>query len=294
MIDALHLPPKPAILRMAEPWEVRAHADMERLRIPLGVRLAVIAELRRLQGSNKSIVEASARDLERFAKVSPFVLSGMIINPYVFGSTGTSYTLAASPIETVDGSTTTFSSQNFGTADASRLIVAAFGCGPTGASPSITSVTIGGVTATLVETIKATDIRAGIYVAAVPTGTSGTVTIVWSTTADSVGCNLYALYNCSATPTDHGNSIASTGTFDLDVAANGIAVAYQVSRNNTDVTHTWAGLTEDTDDVLTSGAWQGSGGSARFATTQTNLTCSCTPSAGNLRSAFVAASFPPA
>lgn len=213
----------------------------------------------------------------------------------IMSSTARSFALTASPIETVDGTTTTFSAQDFGPAGSSRIMVAAFGEGPVTSAPAITSVTIGGVAATLINGVLSTSERVAIYAAAVPTGTSGDVVIVWTQSCDAVGLNLYSMIGYSITPTDSGTSTtAGGGTFDLDIAAGGVAIGFQVSRNNTDVTHTWAGLIEDTDDVLTAGAYQASGASGSFATTQTNLTCSCTPSASNIRTAFVVASFPPA
>ena len=65
----------------------------------------------------------------------------------------------------------TYTGLSFGAADASRFIIVGV-CGGT----TLTNVTIGGVTATAVGNISGT----GIFIAALPTGTTGTVVVTLS------------------------------------------------------------------------------------------------------------------
>lgn len=189
-------------------------------------------------------------------------------------------------------STYTFASQNFGTASADRHIICTV-CGRSsdGGARTITSVTIGGTTAAEnVDTTSSGNV-CGIYIAAVPTGTSGNVVVVFNTTMGNADIALYSTTGVgSTTATDSGTSTSNPLTYALDVVAGGIAVAIATSDNGA-ATATWAGLTERFDDATTGGNDK-SGASDAFATTQTNLTVSCTWT-GSTRPLYAAASFPP-
>lgn len=184
----------------------------------------------------------------------------------------------------------TFASQNFGTATATRHIVCTVtGRSTDGTSRSIVGVSIGGVSATenAMSENGTTGNVAGIYCAEVPTGTSGTVLVVFSDTMTCADIALYSANNLvSTTETDAGTS--STGTYDIDVVAGGFVVAVCKS-NNPPATATWAGVTEDFDEQDGNGDDK-SGGSASFTTTQTNLTVSCTFTA-TANTIYAAASF---
>jgi hypothetical protein len=67
----------PAISRSAEPWEARLRAALERDRIPIGVQLAIVAELKRLQGMRHSVLRPALEDLVRFGGLSLGYLPGM-------------------------------------------------------------------------------------------------------------------------------------------------------------------------------------------------------------------------
>lgn len=113
----------------------------------------------------------------------------------------------------------------------SRVIVAAITFRNTNAAQAITSVTIGGVLATAV--VSSNSGTAGgftvFYQAAVPTGTTATVSMVLSTTgAARAGCALYAITGSNGVaPT--GGAIASDPTNSIQsgtitVPANGLAL----------------------------------------------------------------------
>lgn len=184
-----------------------------------------------------------------------------------------------------------FLAQNIGTAAADRYIICTVnGRSNDGGARTITSVTLGATGMTeVVDTTSNGNVN-GIFIVAYPSGTSATVTVVFS---DTMGDANIALYECngvgSTTATDSGTSVANPLTYALDVEAGGIAVAIATTDDGS-ATATWTGLTERFDDA-TAGGNDKSGASDAFATTQTNLTVSCTWTASS-RPLYAVASFP--
>jgi hypothetical protein len=62
----LFVPQAPAIIQAAEPWERDAHRRLVRLGVPRHVRRAVVAELQRLVGVRKAILQPTFDDLARY------------------------------------------------------------------------------------------------------------------------------------------------------------------------------------------------------------------------------------
>lgn len=198
-------------------------------------------------------------------------------------------------VSNVAGNTTTFTGINFGSAASSRKIVIGVGRGPTGAFGTVSSVTIGGIAATFINSAATTTEDAELWIAAVPTGTSGTVAVTWTNSATDVGLGVWALYNTSITPTDtasDNNSNPATDT--INIAAGGAAVGYVYHRSNTDpTTFSWSNLTEDFDVTVQAGGNYNSGASAFFSSAQSGLAISVTSSDAGVRSpVLVVASFP--
>jgi len=187
-----------------------------------------------------------------------------------------------------------FTSINFGTAAADRyLVIAATGRDEVGGGNSFVSITIGGVAAAIAVQQATSGNNSAIAIAAVPTGTSGNVDIVFSSNMGNCDFGLWSTSGVgSTTPTNFGSSTANPGTFDLDIDANGVAFGLTSTDIESATVNTWAGLTEDWDAQQSSLNNFG-GASLAPATTQTNLTCSATRSS-NSRPTFVVASFPPA
>lgn len=146
--------------------------------------------------------------------------------------------------------TYTFSSQSFGPADSTRQITVAIWMFAGGAA-SVSSVTIGGVSATLITSaLPVTNVGVYLYKAAVPTGTSGSVVVTFSTTIATCAISVYSVLNAnttvSATATDttlSGNDLSAS----LAIPAHGgaIACAQGITTGSFDVT--WANITERYD-----------------------------------------------
>jgi len=190
-----------------------------------------------------------------------------------------------------DLTTYTFSGQNFGTANTARYIIVSIS-GRAAAARTISSVTIGGVSASAVVSNPSADgtNRAAIYVAAVPTGTSGDVVITWS--AGMVRCQigLYSALNINPTAESMGTSTADPLTSNLAASAGSVQVA--IGHTDGTATATWSGtngLTEDFDAQLgdATGRYSGASRASAAAVTST-ATCTWTSST---RPVYVAASF---
>lgn len=179
-----------------------------------------------------------------------------------------------------DTDTYTFSSQNLGTAAADRYIFVGVTSRSSGTTNTINSVTVGGVTATQVElqrTVTTVVNMAGLYIAAVPTGTTGDVVVTFNATTLRCGIGMWGATGlASATATDSDVSSANAPTYAIDVVAGGFAigVAYGADNNAPGAT-TWTGITEDYDGV-SEGTNVNTGASDTFETTQTNLTITAT------------------
>jgi hypothetical protein len=122
----------------------------------------------------------------------------------------------------------TFSSVDFGTEASDRYIIV--GYGTRNDSRTINSVTIGGVSATILVQQGDGNTTAGIAIAAVPTGTTGDVVVTLNGTADSHYLGVWSATGlASPTPVDSAGvggqgQDAGPNTFNLNTDANGFAI----------------------------------------------------------------------
>lgn len=176
--------------------------------------------------------------------------------------------------DTANASTYTFAGQNLGTADAGRYIVCALHARGNVGDITITSITIAGVTAT--NAVTQANNTAGnsivaLFIAAVPTGTSGSVVVTLGTACLRASIQLYRVLGIDGvTPFDSGGSTANDPTFNLDIPASGLAIGAGNDASGGAGTCTWTGLTEDYD-AIAEAQLINSSASDEFASTQTNL-----------------------
>lgn len=136
-----------------------------------------------------------------------------------------------------------FTSVPFGVAAANRYLICC--CGST-ASPAISGLTIGGVTATAVVSASQANCNVLIGVALVPIGTSGTVTFSLGANGTS-GYGLYSV-NGLANPSSPLTASTLTSPFSNVFAAlrGSVIIACYVNFNNGVVVPSWsAGVTQD-------------------------------------------------
>ena len=225
-----------------------------------------------------------------------FQINGLIGFGAAAAGVAATISFTASTVQVATATTYTFLSQSFGTADPTRNILAAVTNERSGGSnATVSSLSIGGIAASLVAGAQVAGADGcELWVAPVPTGTSGTVALTLANAALSVGVGLFATYNASATRTDVGTDTDSNpATFAIDIPAGGVAVAIGLQRSNSGATFTSSGLTENYDETVEAGDIYHTGASAAFAAAQTNLTISITSSDASVRApVMVTASFP--
>lgn len=190
----------------------------------------------------------------------------------------------ANPVRTYRGRVTSGGSASIGTASADRLVVGVIAHKRSSApGRSVSSATIGGVSATIHEQRGADGNAIGLAIisAVVPTGTTATVSVTLSgAVTDGPDIEVYTITGLnSTTPTD---TIGSAGSSDnpsgnIDVEAGGVIIGGACGNANNAVS--WTGLTEDADAVLSGGAaTRLSVASISDATVETNRSVSITSS----------------
>lgn len=153
--------------------------------------------------------------------------------------------------DTTDLTTYTFTAEPLGAADSARYIIVTIGSRGA-AARTINSVTIGGVTATVITQPQNSPHTVGIAIAAVPTGTTGDIVIVFSGAEQRCGISTYRAIGINPTPTDTKTSTAANPAATLNVPANGIAIGVAMTLQTGAPVCTWTGLTEDVDETIES------------------------------------------
>lgn len=172
--------------------------------------------------------------------------------------------------DTTDTNIYTFAAQNIGTADVGRFIIVSVLSRKTGASTTISTVTIGGISATIVKQVSNavtnTDV-AGIVIASVPTGTTGDVVVTFGATMSRCIIAVYRAVgiNNPFTANANASSTANDPTAAIAVPSNGFEIGAGLSAASSSAT--WTGLTEDFDNVI-EGAVTATGASKLFTLTQ--------------------------
>jgi len=176
------------------------------------------------------------------------------------------------------GTSTTYSGHAIGTASSGRIVVVGQGAWGGGTQPAITSMTIGGISASslIAQSNASVAMRSEIWAAAVPTGTTADIVINWDNTTSDSNIAVYEMTEASITATDTAVSTANPAALTIDCEAGG-AIVTEAGNNNGSVTWTWANITESHDSPG-SGSRSYSGASDNFATTQTSLAITGTPS----------------
>lgn len=191
--------------------------------------------------------------------------------------------LTDSPVSTSNLTAYTFPSAAIGSADANRIVVVGVGGATSGGARTISSVTIGGVSAA--QVIDHSSANAGnhskIWAAAVPTGTTADIVVTWSAGMFNCGIGVWAAYDCLITASHTAQDNVTASTSSLFVPEGGIGIGYFFNGGGSS-TYTWTGLTEDFDEAVdaSDGAYH-SGASLAFDTEQNLLAIAATASGGS-------------
>lgn len=224
-------------------------------------------------------------------------MSVIFINSHGFGSPTLAMSYVTSTSASPSNATHTFNSVSLGAEDGTRKIIVAVGWAA-GSDTTINSVTVNGVSATQVVAADAATGACGsaLWIADVPTGTSVTVTVVFSASTSRSVIGIYRVVNLNSSTAHHTNTAtsASSGVISatLNLPASGFALGV-VSSIDGASGQAWAwdsGGTEDFD--INIGNQSVHGGAQRTATVaETGTTFQATMNAGGSRASMVLASW---
>lgn len=171
------------------------------------------------------------------------------------GGTAASISYRANYSSTTDASSYTFTSADIGTATDRSIVVVAVHA-TRGSSFSVSSVTIGGVSATQVISSGSTLVTSIWYASGV-TGTTGNIVVTMSGATTRCLVGVYALYNLrSNTPIDSDQTFAISGTGltrTINTKVDGVIIGAG-SSSSSGRTYTWTGATENYDTVVEAAA----------------------------------------
>ncbi|TXH52793.1 MAG: hypothetical protein E6Q97_14870 [Desulfurellales bacterium] len=151
-----------------------------------------------------------------------------------------------------------FASFPLGTAAADRIIVLCVQCtnntGTGFANTTVINVTLGGVTMTRIVEAGFGNRNGGIFILAVPAGTSATIITSRGTNATHKIAG-WAVYNAlSATPTDSNIAQMTTATsVNVNTLTGGGVIAMGCQQGITSRTYTFTGVNEDLDNDIAAG-----------------------------------------
>lgn len=164
----------------------------------------------------------------------------------------------------------TFAAQDIGNATADRrVIVGVHGGGLAG--DTLSSVTIGGVAATIVVQAQGEDEIAAIAIADVPDGATADVVCTFSDTAARAAIGVWSVVGLtSSTPVDTDSSVSDPASKTLTSVVGGFCIG--VASSTDDITVSWTNLTERYDQSLETGGSITSGADSVTTTTSIMVT----------------------
>ena len=149
-------------------------------------------------------------------------------------------------VDASDLTTYSFAGVDIGTADAVRYVIVGVAARNTTADRTISSATIGGVSASIVVDGSSSFSQCAILMAAVPTGTTGTIAITFSAAQLRCGIAVWAAYNLQSA-TAVATLATTSATLDVNAVTNGFVVGVTFGVSQTPV---WSGLTQDLADTV--------------------------------------------
>ena len=216
--------------------------------------------------------------------------------PMLFGGViPATISLTDNAVSTANVTTYTFSARAIGTAATNRRV--AVGIFISSAGVNIISVTIGGVSASQVviatKNTGAEILITAIYMATVPTGTTGDIVVTAGASSYMCGIDVYRLENISTTAYHTATDTTITSDAEsasLNLIGNGAAIGV-FSNTSAGIARTtaWTNLTEQTDRAVESSFAMSS--AANVTPTTQALTITATAFLGITNAALVLASF---
>ena len=202
-----------------------------------------------------------AREIALPRKFKRFLIKkGIFPTPYILRRRVTTIEFGSGSVLNPSATTHTHSGMTLGAADSGRYVIAAIDC-RNASAVTVSSLTIAGITATLIYAYQSGGTISGFWVALAPTGTTGDVVITFSGSTSRSGVSTYRLLT-SYDPTSYSDAqqdtTATSNHLDitLNVPAMGVALAAFFYSNSTTATTSWSGLAEDYDNAYPTAANQ--------------------------------------
>lgn len=206
-------------------------------------------------------------------------------------------TYVGSNASTANATSHTFTSESIGTAATDRYIIIGVTAENNLGARTISSVTVGGVSATQVvfreHSTGSFWTQAAIYIVPYPTGTTATIVVNWSASNNMCGIGVWnATQLQSATATNTNSNTSDPLTATLNVAPGGIAIgcAAAFPSGATPITYTWTNMSERHDGVVEGTVTQ-TGADTSLVNGNSSLSVTCTGSIAMLGRSMVLASF---
>lgn len=195
--------------------------------------------------------------------------------------------------------TYTWTAANIGTADSTRQIIVGITARDTiGITGTISSVTVQGITATNIVSVASgapsSGLVTGLWVASVPTGTTGDIVVTFGSTKTRAGICIYRLVGSTATASTQGSDIVNlttpTKTFTEPSGGAAIMIASGVGGATAS---TVSNLTADVNTTITGSAFQTFVCGSDTSNAGSSVAFSCTYNSADSQSAAVWASIAP-
>jgi hypothetical protein len=184
----------------------------------------------------------------------------------------------------------TFTSKSIGTAAANRKVVIVVGGNAD--LRTVSTLTVGGISASLVKRQQNADGTSEIWQADVPTGTTANVVVTWSGPQNTCGIGSYSLYGAAAAASATASNTSNPLSTTINIPAGGVCIG-TVQQYGGSQTWSWSGLTEDFDSTM-GGSRPFSGASTASSGGVTGQTVTATPSGSPSGQTLALASWAPA
>lgn len=223
------------------------------------------------------------------------MLVGMIPPLAGFANLPAILTYVGSNTTATNATSHTFTSESIGTAAADRHVIVGIISENNLGARTISSVTVGGVSATPIvfqeHSTGSFWTQAAIYIVPYPTGTTATIVVNWSASNNMCGIGVWnatQLQSPAAANTNSNTSDPLVAT--LTIPPGGFGIGVGASFAGAAPTHTWTNLTERYDQLI-EGAVQHTGADASSVHGSSSLSITCDPSVAATGRSLVLASF---
>ena len=188
-----------------------------------------------------------------------------------------------------------FADRSIGAPDDGRDVIVAGHLAGSSVAPILSSVTIGGVTATVDVQIASGRLRSFIARARVPSGTTAAVVVNASSTAENASVAVYRMTGNAGAPFAIETATGHASSASISCPADGVILgASAVYRTGGVGTNFWTNLTKNYDGLgLDSGTYDSTAASDVFELEQTNRPITNTHAAVPNNQSMVLASYGP-